>query len=279
MNLSELMRRKVFGIPIVYIAALFVAVLVFIAWRVKDVSGSANESPSDTGEESDVEGDVTPVGNPVFIANPSLTPSTGATATDTPSVDTNEAWAKRAIEWISAHNTEFDYPVSTHDAHRAVYGYLNSDALSIRQREVVDRAIRQFGLPPEVPTPGQTKTPNYPAARQGTPPTNHTVKYTTENDFWKLARLYYGSEHYDYVNFLEVANLGVVPKGKNAIPLGTRVKIPAYKNPKYYTSTKSYNTIEKIAARNGTSTAVIRELNDSINFNTALKPGTRVRVA
>lgn len=262
--------------PLVYFAALFVAILVFIAWRIRDASGDDTDGVS--SEDGDIEGDVADGGgsggsetNPIFIAKP-VPPTPGTDGVIVESQDSNENWSRRAVEWLYGQNL-----ATPAQASAAIDAYMNGADLSHGYSALVDKAIRQFGLPPEPIQRGKTLPSGGVAKRQGNPPTRHTVKTTKENTFAKLAKLYYNSDHYDHVNYLEVANLSV-PKGTFAI--GTQINVPKYQNPKYYTANSRARTASTIAAKNGTSAAAIYELNDSIRRELAVgvKIGTRVRV-
>lgn len=266
MNLT----KKVGGVPVVYLAALFVGILVVIAWRMKP----AADQSGDPATGDDVEGDPSLAnGVPVFIANPTPPYSTPDPATTDPvTVDDNNRWAKRATEWLVATGQ-----ANGGDAQLAMNEYINGAQLSYAQGKLRDAAIKQYGIPPEPLTPGGTSAPNTIPTKQGNPPTTHVVKGSNDNDFWKLAKLYYGSDHYDYVNTLEVANLSI-RKGRNHLPVGTSVKIPKYGAPKYFLTNIAGMSAQQIAQKNGTTAAAITEFNDSIKFPVARK-GTRIRVA
>lgn len=276
MNISALLRRKVAGVPVVYFAALFVAILVFIAWRLKNVSGDATETTPD----GDVEGDVADGGgtggedpNPVFISKPvPNTPGTDGVIVGTQ--DSNELWSRRAVEWLYGQHL-----ATPAEAQAAIEAYMSGSDLSYGKSALVDKAIRQFGLPPEPLQRGKTLPSSAPAKRQGNPPVRHTVKGTNDNTFAELAQLYYGSHSPDHLNFLEVANISLEPKGTFAV--GTQIVIPKYHEPKYYTANAQARTAAKIAAKNGTSSAAIYALNDAIarQLQTGVAIGTRVRVA
>jgi hypothetical protein len=265
-NISAVLQRKVFGIPVMYLAALFVAVLVFFAWRMRDASSEetpATEPEGDPGSGGGTGGEsFGGDSSGPLVTNLPVTPTTVVT-------DSNALWARRAIEWL------YTVGGSTPElATRAITLYIEGSDLSYGQSALVDKANRQFGLPPEPITRGRTLS-DQAGKTQGTPPIRHTVRSTSENSFAKLAKLYYGATHYDAVNLLEVANLSL-DKTKT-FPLGTQVIIPKYRNPKMFKATQSVRSAEAIGGRNGISAAAVREYNDALKF--PVKPGTMVRVA
>jgi hypothetical protein len=277
-NIRSIISRKVFGIPVLYLAALVVAILAFFAWRLKDTSDESGD-PETADDATDIAGDPSGLGQPTFSAGTGATPVTTPPGQIVPETqDDNERWARRAIEWLYGQNH-----ASVSGAQSAIAAFIAGNDLTYTQSALVNKAIKQFGLPPEPVQRGKTLPNNAPAKRQGTPPTNHVVQGTNDNTFKKLCVLYYGDAHYDNENLMEVANLGVVPKTAQGrtIARGTTVKIPKRTSPKYYTATTRVNTPDAIARVNGTTPAVIRELNDSLanKWRPGVPPKTRVRVA
>src|SRR4051812_31015505 len=117
-----MLKTKVAGIPVIYIAGIFVAVLVVFAYRTKNVS--------DTGPKDDADADAATDGdqggkdpNSPFVANPS-TPyvSPGANSSDNPAPiqDSNDAWTRRAAEWLASQKK-----ASATDALLALSAYVN----------------------------------------------------------------------------------------------------------------------------------------------------------
>lgn len=265
MNLKALMSKKVAGIPVMYIALALAIVAVYGAIKLKP----SPEVAEDTAEEEETEefdGDYGDVNQPVFVANPPQQPG--------PAPDTDELWARRAIDWLRANGVKLELATS------GITKYLNEEPLSEAERAVVDRAVQQFGIPPEstpnTPTvPPRNPTTGYtgPFTRQGTPPLTHTIKGKSDDSVEELARGYYGSSSPDYVNLIKGGNL----RNPGPYRIGSKVYIPKYRNPKYFMSTAAINTEYEIAKRNGTTAAKILEWNNGMKF--PVKPGTRVRVA
>jgi hypothetical protein len=157
---------------------------------------------------------------------------------------------------------------------------------------VRDKAIKQWGIPPETPeyapdipatvTPdepadggGGTSGPggyNGPPSKQGEPPLNHRVTGKSDDTPAELALLYYGKNDMDSINKIKSQNTDLkIPYGR-----GARVRVPENKPPRYYVATQANKGLNKIAAVNGKSPAVIQALNPGKDF--PVKPGTRVRV-
>ena len=138
MNITGLLRRKFVGVPLVYFAALFVAILVFFAWRLKNQSGDTGTDTSSEG--NDVEGDVADGGgsggsetNPIFIAKP-VPPAPGLVTPQ--SEDDNANWSRRAVEWLYGQNI-----TTPARAQAAIDAYMNGADLSSSQSALVDKAV------------------------------------------------------------------------------------------------------------------------------------------
>jgi len=263
LNFSELSSRKVAGVPIVWVAAIVMVALLYGAIRMKpaaDVSGDPEESTED--ESGDFNTD-----QPVFAATPVIMQPSGPSVASTPMEDTNELWGRRAIEWLTANG--FSLTMAT----TAVAKYLDGSALTFEEGRARDKAVAHFGLPPEgILTTSTGRAPESPASTQGTPPTTHTVRGSRDNTTAELARLYYGIANADAVNLIDAKNPTLV----KPYPKGTRVRIPAFRQPRYYVATSATRTLYAIARKNGTTPQAVSELNPGMKF--PVKVGTRVRV-
>ncbi len=269
-DLKSITQKKIAGIPVLYIAAVGVGVLAFVAYRIRDVAFDDAEVSDDTTPEP-AASDGGTVGYDGFVSNPVPIYNTAADATGA-SVDTNENWVRAGSAWAA--NNDLGSVV---DAYTALTLFVQGAELTFDQGKVRDAVVKQFGLPPDLSSaPGKVGPAPAVTKQQGTPPTNHTVKSGDDNNYAKLAALYYGSDSNANQDLLQVANMGRNPRSGN-FPVGTVVTIPAYRAPKYHTVTGKTATLAKIAAKNGTTVSVIRELNDGM-ANTVRK-GTRVRVA
>jgi hypothetical protein len=267
---TSFLRKKVGGVPVLYIAALLVAILAVVAWKLNPSAPTEGDDAT-PDEEGDAAGDPANADYSGFATNGTVTVQQGTDpATVSPVVvQTNERWATNASNWLVAQGL-----ASGTVAQTATRKYIDGESLSTAEGKLIDAATKQFGVPPEPLTAGGVTADPIAAAiprKQGPLPrlykngTAHIVRNTAENDFYKLAKLYYGSDHYDYVNFLEVANLSY-PKGHNTLRVGDAINIPTYTPPKYYVTYKAGMTADEIAAKNSTTAAAIREFNDNTKF-------------
>lgn len=261
---NALLKRKVFGIQVLYIALVVGALMVYAAIRYKapatdaPTDASATDAPGDSGD--DTGGDYAgPVQQPVFTATPSAVVSA-----ENP--DTNELWGRRAVEWLVSGGATLSLTTS------AITKYLSGDTLSQAEGILRDKAVHQFGIPPEGLI--ATSTAGYvgPASRQGTPPCKHVVKGKSDNSFAELALLYFGLNNADAINQMHSAN----PSLMEPLAVGQTVQIPAFHTPRYYSATSATRTLYAIAAKNGTTPAKVSALNPRMVF--PVKVGTRVRV-
>jgi len=261
-KLSDLTEKKVGGIPVVYIAVIVAGIALYGAIRLKP----AATDTADTGDtvEGDQGGEIAI--QPVFVANKSQT----VTSDDSGfGKDTNEYWGRRAIEWLTANGTAL--PLAT----SAITGYLDGTTLSYAEGVVRDKAIHQFGLPPEGLLSANTNKQNVyngPASKQGVPPLHHVIKGTMDNTAKELARLYYGIDNTDAIILIHQAN----PTLTTPYPVGSRVLVPAFHQPRYYTATTAINTLYAIAKKNGMSPQQLQAYNPNTHF--PVEAGHRVRV-
>lgn len=280
MNLSGLMQKKVMGVPVLYLVAGFVIVLALVAWRMKPGAGVTPDPAEDTGAAPDAGGGLTEGGEgaiPPFVANPS--PGYGGVAIPDPNAsggtpDDNDKWLRRAVEWLAGQDH------ATADAATgAIQKYLAGDQLSVAEGQLRDLAIRQFGLPPEIPQSGGTAAPVTPTPttpKKYIAPGYHTVSGPEDDSYTDMARLFYGRGDNAAVDLIQSFN---PTKGhEGPFPVGTRFWIPPYTAPKYITATASVRTSAQIVARNPPLTAaMLKEFNDGMKF--PVKAGTKVRVA
>ncbi len=143
MNLDTLTSRKIGGIPVLYIVAVAVLVGLYAAFKMKPTpaqNDTADDQAADPSTGDGLSGDGPDTNQPVFIANPVIQQPSAQ-----PIEQTNEMWARKAIEWlISPQGGETLSVAST-----AISGYLNGETLSWEEGQARDKAVKQFGLPPE----------------------------------------------------------------------------------------------------------------------------------
>lgn len=254
---KALLSKKVAGVPVVGVVAVVAAVGLYAAIRMQPTADTAVD-------ETDVpEGDSGDDGQPIFRAHDE---STGLDSDSGTSEPTNEQWAKRAVEWLAANGT----PLSV--ASIAITKYLNSETLSQAEGVARDKAVKQFGLPPEGMSTSNVLGYQGPATKQGVPPLTHSVKGKSDDTFKELAHLYYGIDNADAVTLIMQANTTVTAP----FSVGARIRVPEYRAPKYYTATTATRTLYAIAAKNGTTAPKVQALNPKTRF--PVEAGHRVRV-
>lgn len=278
MDIKTLTNKKIAGVPAIYLALGLAIVMIYAAFRLKPSASPSESSSPENSAEPDIAGDAdVNTDQPVFSATPTITqPSgvqSGASVSSVPQADTDDLWRRRAIDYLRQNGYTLELATS------AITKYLAGDVLTTTEASARDKAVQQFGLPPEsvpestvnVPT---TPTAPKPGQRQGTPPTAHTVTGTSDDTYAELSRLYYGvaGQGTGYINLLKATNLGT----HEPIRKGTRVTIPKPTVPKYYRATAATRTLNGIASKNGVSAAFVIALNPGKRFPVAA--GNSVRV-
>lgn len=273
MNISEILHRKILGVEAMYIYGAASIGIAIYAWHIhKQPAATADTTvAAPDGTDQAATSDATDFS--AFGADSSGlagTPTdTTATTVVTPVADTNEAWGARSIAYLITQGQE-----SPGDIQLAITDYLAGRDLTYQQGALRDAAITKEGVPPE-PLPGVGQTASKPAQRQFTSfPGTHTVTGPQDNTYGLLAQLYYGSTATVNIDLIRAANVSLGPSG--GWPVGTKVIIPAYTTPIYFTATTGALTAAQIAAKNGISVAQLSVLNHGIVFPTTV--GTKVRV-
>lgn len=281
-KLKELMGRKIAGIPVLYIVALFVVILAVVAWRMKPTQ-DVDEVPADGAEDAAAAGDEV-AGDPVptFVANPAPAYAGGTAYPDpnaTAAPDDNDRWMRRGIEWLAGQGH-----ATADQATIALQKYIAGDQLSIAEGKLRDLVITQFGLPPEIPISGGTEQPAptptptpTPAPKKYIAPGYHTVTGKGDDSYTDMARLFYGRTDNAAVDLIQSYNISHGHAGP--FPVGARFWIPKYAPPKYVTARKGMQTAQEIIRKNPplNSAKMLAELNDGMKF--PVKIGTKVRVA
>lgn len=276
---GSIWRRKVAGIPLIYLAGGIVAILTIFAFRTMRTPDAPDESvevPTETDQNPDADFgtkyDQSAADYTGFVAKGSITAAPAEKADADPVVETNETWLAKAVQW------NIGKGISAGLAQSALQTYLAGSDLTVEQGQIRDNTIKEFGLPPEPPfRTNATPSPSQQivARRQGPTPRTHVVTNTADNTYAKLAALYYPTSDNTSVSLLRNANRGrLVSDGPFAV--GTSVWIPKYTVPKYYTATKSIDTAKEIGAKNGISAQAVVALNPGMKF--PVKAGTQVRV-
>ncbi|HXK36065.1 MAG TPA: hypothetical protein VJ553_00600 [Candidatus Paceibacterota bacterium] len=268
-NWKKVFTQKIGPVPVVYIGAVILVILAVVVSRTKFGQDTSAESDLTTSEEADVTADDIASADYGFAATRgTVTVSQeGSGTTSAAVVDTNDLWVRRAAEYLGGQGQW-----STTQVQAALQHYIDGNDLSYDEGLIRDAAVKQFGLPPETVTPGATG--KMPAKRQGNAPTTHTVKGSLDNTYTELAQLYYGKTDGDTLDLLQLNNKALGQKGP--FSTGTKVKIPLWKTPQYFTATSGTKTSTKIASRHGISVTDLKLMNQGLTF--PVKVGTKVHV-
>lgn len=280
MNYSEIMKKKVLGVPVLYLAAGFVAILAVVAWRMKSTpdTNTAGVNPADATAGAEDEASNALAGMEASGAYSGYTTNGSVIVTPTPTPtqnaeeQTNQKWLASAIDYVVN-----DAKLATvGQAQLALTKYLDGEDLSYDEGRIRDAALTKLKLPPE----GVAKvgiTASAPAQKQFSASSGkHTVKGTNDNTAALLAALYYGvgdDLHRDRIVEYNT-DLGLA---STTYPVGTVVTIPAYTNPNYYTVTGKNNdtSVSVVAAKHGLSVAQIQALNPGLTY--PISVGTKIR--
>lgn len=266
-GIKGLMSKKIGGVPVGVFVALGAAALLWYVIRMPSTNNDpVAEDVTDTGSDG---GDVN-TDQPVFSATPVIYQPSGGSVASTPQEDSNELWGRRVTEWLIANGSTVD------EASGMVTNYLSGQSLTQDQAKLRDKAVAKYGLPPEgveyAPIDSPSGSYNGPATKQGEPPLSHEVKGKSDDSPAELARLYYGMNNADAVQRIQAANTSLVTPYKR----GTKVRIPAWHDPKYFKATSATRTLYDIAKKNGTTPDRVQALNPQLKF--PVKVGTRVQV-
>ena len=209
-KLGGILKRKVFGIPVLYIAIVLVGALAIYAWRAR----------STPAEEPEAEGDGTIDGvtyNDDENADPSLYPisPTGTVYAQSPQAVEdnveyfgNDDWLRQAVAFL------IEQGENPGAAQNALQAYLEGEDMSYAQGLMRDKAIKKFGVPPEnfragtsaakpvkpTPTPKPKPAPVKPVSKpkpvekpkpKPAPKPKRTHKVVRGDTLWDLAQKYY----------------------------------------------------------------------------------------
>lgn len=274
-SFQELARKKVAGVPVIYLAGGFVVILAIVAWKMKsssapeeptgDESTTTDNVPGDSDEATDLAGDYSGLKTTgTVIVAPQQTTAEEAVK------ETNESWERSAITYLMTQK------YTAGDAQTGINKYLGGEDLTFAQGQMRDAAISKLGLPPE-PLSGIGQTGSAPAQKQFTNfPGKHTVRGTNDNTPYRLALLYYGTAgSTPDASFIVAANpqYGPVTTTYN---VGTVVTIPAKIPNVFITTTKDMRYFSSIASKNGISQGQVAALNPGLANPAAI--GVKVRV-
>lgn len=201
-GIKGILSKKVFGIPVLYIAIVLVAGLALYAWRTKAIPEPSEEELADEEYvESEVAaGNLTPISptGTVYAQSPQ------AVVENTPYFGNNEWLQRAAADQISK-------GANPGEVMNALQAFLEGEDLTYQQGLIRDKALKDVGLPPEsfragasAPKPQPVKPKSSPApappkpvapkpAPKPAPPKRKTHKVVRGDTLWDLAGKYYGN--------------------------------------------------------------------------------------
>ena len=164
MDMKAMSGKKVAGIPVVYLAAGFVVILVAIAWKTKSIHTGDPEATAPTADTGDLTDTGEPrngsggssggVGGDVYPNMPSGTVIVAPVATQTngsnSAITDNDEWLRRGVTLLIGRGKN---PGS---AQSALTLYLAGSNLTYEQGEMRDIVVREFGIPPYAGDVGAT---------------------------------------------------------------------------------------------------------------------------
>lgn len=146
-SVKGLAKKKVAGVPVLYIGAALVAVLAVYAYKMKaspaTPAGDATDapaapdltSPANAAYPAPTDGSVTVTSAPI--------PAGDNTGAGNASIETAEDWVRKGVSLLST-----KYGVSGGVAQRELGLYLDGHPLSVTQAKHRDIVIKAYGLPP-----------------------------------------------------------------------------------------------------------------------------------
>lgn len=180
MNLSDMFSKKIGPVPVIYIAAGFVAILGVVAWRMKPAA-TGDPTPDATVPTPD-----DPYAG--FESTGTVIAAPSSTVTPPPTIDSNDEWVRAAAAYLLSKKL-----VSAGDALTVMSKYVNGAPLSYEEGALRDAAIMGIGYPPE-PLQGTSVVLGHVARKQFDGfPGRHTVTGPADNTLSKIAVLYYGA--------------------------------------------------------------------------------------
>lgn len=258
-NFSELLHRKVIGIPVLYWAGGFVAILAIVAWRIKPATppdtpptdnGGTDVSDPSIGDLGDYTGLGT-TGTVTVVQQPS-----NAAIVD-PVIKTNESWVRDGAEWLTASKG-----VAGSQAAAALNKYVSGLSRSYQEQEWVDDVIREKGQPPDSIAEGGSVDPK-PAVKQfPQPPGTHTITGNSDTTFRNICQLYYGHSTSEDINLVQAAN-PTFGGTLGPFAVGTKVVVPVFHDPVRVNSGRVNVAWRDFARQNGLTEAQLHYLNDT----------------
>lgn len=207
---SGILKRKILGIPVIYLAIVFVGALALYAWRAKSSAAPADESTA-VDEEAAADDGAAVVDGSLYPISPTGTVYAQAPTAVEDNVEYfgNDQWLQKAVAGLVAKGK------NPGEVQNALQAYLAGEDMSYAQGLIRDEAVKAYGLPPEsfragvsaakpVATPKPTKpvvkppttpkpAPSKPVTKPTPKPAQKTHKVVKGDTLWDLAKKYYGN--------------------------------------------------------------------------------------
>lgn len=274
MNFSDLAKKKIAGVPVLYLAAAAVTVLLVLAWRMKS---TPDPEVTDVGNTDDLADAANALENPYDGLSGSGTVIVQQTPVDADATPedpkTNETWVRDGAEWLVSKNM-----ASGTVAFGALNKYVTGADRSYDEDSLVNAVIKEKGMPPESIAEGGGVGAK-PLTRQFTtlPGVHKTIG---GENYTQIATLYYGQGSIENRDLLQGANTQY-GLSEGPFPTGTAINVPKYHSPRYYVTPKAGMTKSQVAAANGISFDVLRAYNNGPKYEsmTTFPKGYRLKVA
>lgn len=277
MTFQEFAHKKVLGVPVLYVAGGAVIILAVVAWKMKastppvDTSTDAqatNGSAADNAIDGSQYAGLDTQGTVTVAPQPTPAPSDANS-----SITTNDEWVSKGVIFLTQQKH-----VDGTLAYEALSRWVNGQDYTADQKTLIDEVFTEYGPPPD--GGGGGAAGNKPAQKQGNPPTTHSVTGSNDNKLAYLATLYYGSSDLAHKMDLIQGDKANASIGGGPYPIGTKVFIPLYHEPKYYVTTVANMTKSQVASKNGITVEQLAVYNNGPNFDskTAFSKGTKLRV-
>src|SRR6185436_2945490 len=151
MTFEEFAKKKVVGVPVLYLAAAAVVILGIVAWRMKPTATdeTAGVDPADgTAGTDDEANGLAGMDDPyggfnttgTVVVQPTAPSGNDATA----AFESNDEWARAGAEWLVAQNKS-----TGTEASGALNKYLSGDNLTFDEGALVNAVIKEKGQPPD----------------------------------------------------------------------------------------------------------------------------------
>jgi hypothetical protein len=276
-KVGEFFKKRVAGIPMLYIVVVGVGIFALVAWKLKAATPAVDPAATDPAATDAGATDTTGVTTGDLAGSVYDSLKTAGTVVVAPSTDTvttpetvktNATWISDGVAWLIAQ----DKATGT-AANSALSKYVQGQDRSYDEQYLVDLWYRQGGPPPDGVEPAGTIGAK-PAQKQGNPPLAHEVKGSSDNSYGDVAMLYYGHNEQATYDLVQAANPQLGLTGPFAV--GTKINVPVYHVPKNYVLPYDM-TASQIAGKNGITAYQFSALNNT--SKTQFKKGNTVRVS